>query len=491
MITIGALAALILVRLQDAVGGGADLPAWLEAWQLATFAIATPFAAVSLAWWRVIRLARRLDRTGDARAVLAARRWVGASRLVTIAVHTACVFALGWVGLVRSVVGNWPLLDEVIAAAPCLGALVLSLGAWHPIELRLREAAIFRELDRGGPVYPPPTLRQHIIGNARFQIGTLLIPLLLILFVSESIEFAGHWAMGPLAVALPDWARSPGFVGAAVPAAQLMGAVGVLLLAPPVLRLVWDAPPLRDGPVRELADRVLKQHGVAVREVVLWRTGGAIVNAAVIGIAPSLRYLALSDGLVDHLPDDELEAVIAHEVGHLRRRHMPWLAAATIGAVLLAGGVMGWLLVALEPFGVGVGPSADLAILISTFATLGATLLVIGWVSRRFEWQADAFAAAHLSTTDDEPNVAPRAADAMASALAHVTRLAGGDPRRSNWRHGSVVERQRRLTAIVGQSLARLPQDLVANRVKTLAIIALALGLAMLALESWWAVSQG
>ncbi len=488
MITIGALAAVVLVRLHDAVGGTGGLPAWLTAWQLALFAVVTPFAAVLLAWWRVLRLAKRLDRTGDARAVLAARRWVSFSRFAAIAIHTAAVMGLGWVGVVRSVVGDWPLIDELVASAPCLGALVLSLAAWHPIELRLREAAIFRELDRGGPVYPPPTLRRYVFGNTRFQIGTLLIPLLLILFVSESVEFAGRWAIGPLGTALPDWARTPQFVGAAVPAGQLLGAIGVLLLAPPVLRFVWDAPALRDGRVRELADRVLKRHGVAVREVVLWRTGGAIVNAAVIGIAPSLRYLALSDGLVDHLSDDELEAVIAHEVGHLRRRHMPWLAAATIAAVLVAGGAMGWLLVALEPFGIGVGPSADIAILISTFATLGATLLAIGWVSRRFEWQADAFAAAHLSRGEEASVVEAHAADAMASALAHVTRVAGGDPRRFNWRHGSVVERQRKLGAVVGQSLSKLPQDLVANRVKTLAVIGLALGLALLVLESWWAV---
>ena len=93
-------------------------------------------------------------------------------------------------------------------------------------------------------------------------------------------------------------------------------------------------------------------------------------------------------------------------------------------------------------------------------------LAVFGFVSRRFERQADAFAVAHLSRAeqlgadgDGEPRVTPTAVESMCSALEAVAQLNNVDPERRSWRHGSIRWRQQALVALLGCPLARLPID--------------------------------
>ncbi|MEM7754537.1 MAG: M48 family metalloprotease [Planctomycetota bacterium] len=473
MITIGALAAVVLVRARDAIGvtGSVDVPPWLGVLLL----LGAIVCAVLVAWARVLVVARRLDTVGDLRGVRSAERWVLAARVVILSAHVAAVFALGWVDAVRAVVGDWPLVDELMAAAPALVGLIATAAVWHPIELRLCEARIFRELETGGPVYPPPTLGEHVGRVVRLRMGTLIAPLCVLMFATETVGFAGAWAQGPGGASLPVWARDPAMLEWAVPLGQIAAALVGLTLAPLAIRAVWNAPSLPAGELRASIQRVLDRHGVRVRDVVVWRTGGTITNAAVVGVFPSLRYLALTDGMLDALPEDELEAVTAHEVAHLRLRHVPWLAAAVLAAVSVAGGVLG-VAAALT------GWDGQVGLIVVTIGTLVAALLALGAVSRRFEWQADVFAAAHLS--ESSSTLTQDGADAMAAALRRVATLNNADPRRFDWRHGSIDERRQRLADAVGVPLAELPQDRTVRRMLIAAVVLLPVGVGLTVLES-------
>jgi STE24 endopeptidase len=122
-------------------------------------------------------------------------------------------------------------------------------------------------------------------------------------------------------------------------------------------------------------------------------------NAYVSGLGGGKRIVLL-DTLLDALDPEEIEAVLAHEVGHVKRRHLPRYLAATslvsLGALLLLDGLAGRL-----EFYQGLGVShpsshAALALFLLAWPVFGVFLKPpASAVLRRFEFEADAFAAKH------------------------------------------------------------------------------------------------
>ncbi|MFO0874845.1 MAG: M48 family metalloprotease [Phycisphaerales bacterium] len=187
-----------------------------------------------------------------------------------------------------------------------------------------------------------------------------------------------------------------------------------------------------------------------------------MLNGAVVGLVPWLRYVLLTDALIDVLPREQLVAVMAHEVGHVRRRHMlvsalGLLACAALGSFAVDGAVAALRSsVPVQPGDAG-GPSEwiDLGGMVVAAAL---TLVGFGVVSRRLERQADTFAVAHLSSSSDRM-VLPAAVDAMCGALAAVSSSSGVDPGRRSYRHGSIASRQAYLRSIEGAPTQGLAID--------------------------------
>ena len=109
------------------------------------------------------------------------------------------------------------------------------------------------------------------------------------------------------------------------------------------------------------------------------------------------RRIVLFDTLIAQLTPEELEAVLAHEIGHYRRGHIPKMIA--LSAAMMAGGfgVIAWL--ARSPwFNLSFGfPADELAPSFLLFGLLSG--LVTFWfsplmngLSRKHEYEADAFA---------------------------------------------------------------------------------------------------
>src|SRR6185369_9283006 len=55
------------------------------------------------------------------------------------------------------------------------------------------------------------------------------------------------------------------------------------------------------------------------------------------------RKIVLFDTLLQQLSEVELEAVLAHEIGHYKRKHVLWLLALSAGLSLLAFYILSWL----------------------------------------------------------------------------------------------------------------------------------------------------
>jgi Zn-dependent protease with chaperone function len=432
--------------------------------ELAGVAAGGQAAIWALAQLLIWRQGKRLNR-GQYRALERADRILTFSRVLGFLLHAFAVVGLGWLEAVRDGVGNLVLLDELLAAAPYLAMVVMGWWSMAPLERALREAVLVRKLDRGEPVHPIPSRAGFVLGAARHQLAMVLAPLLLIMTWREVVELAARRGL------LPGWLP--------LDALDFGGVIVAMVLMPLLLRRLWDTVALGPGPLRDSLVEMCRAHGVRVRELLLWRTHGMMMNGAVMGLIGPARYVMLTDALVDTLPPDQLRAVMAHELGHIRRWHMPWLFAAaglSFGIGVVGAGLGVGLLERYRP---GL-PDSEAGQVLTLVLGLLAAVVAFGFVSRRFEWQADAFAVQHLSGhRPRRPGpagvvVTPEAVRAMSGALEAVAVLNHIPRERFGWRHGSIAARQRRLERLVGRRADRLRADREALVVKLVTGAALA-----------------
>lgn len=449
-------------------------PTWATTWTLG------PQAAIALlAHLAMLVFARRIDRTGSVRLVAAAEATLMGARALAVVSFLAAAMTLGWIETVRGWVGDLVLVDELLILAPPVALLAAGWFSFYPIERRVHEAMILRALDEGRAIHPPPSRGRYVLDRLRYRALMALVPLTAIIAWSEAAQRAIT-----LIADRTSLLQSADAQGAALAGAQLVGVAMILLLAPLVIRFLWDTVPLGAGPLRDRLEAMCRRHGVRCRAMLLWRTQGMMLNGAVIGVMAPLRYILLTDALLERLSDEQIEAVVAHELGHVKRRHIPWLVGA-----LAAGVGAGTLSLALPvdalSLGDGLAEQWRTAIDAGVFlAGIGLGLVVFGVVSRLFERQADAFAVQHLSAGEESDRATERAAETMAGALGRVADLNHVPRRRFTWRHGSIAHRQRRVRALAGTPLDAFPVDAAARRAKLATVLGVAAVVALGALDA-------
>jgi STE24 endopeptidase len=393
------------------------------------------------------------------------------------------VFGLGWGELVHRALGA-----DTLRAAQLPGLLLATLppmaawmGLWwsqYPAEIALREQSMLGALEADLPVYAPPGFRDYFVSNVRLRLLFTVVPVFLIVLLRDVLLMAlqAEWLGVPR-----DWID---------PTAMILSAVLVFVCAPEVLRRVLHTERLENGPLRRRLEAMCERAGMRYRDILIWRTHSNMGNAAVMGILPRMRYVLLSDLLLETMTDEQIEAVFAHEMGHVIHKHMAWFVLFFAAVMLGMSGAEVWLH--------KVGLVRDLAEWMKPLVVAGGffwVLLLFGFVSRRFERQADVFAArtmqrqhaagaAALPAADGTVTVAldalARADEALAHPRSHVgaygatlfasalqrvavinnmptgprTRWAGGLRKRAgfvlertadlahNWLHGSIHVRQ-------------------------------------------------
>lgn len=400
-------------------------------------------------------LRRRLDRTGRVRNIALAERSLSLSRAMVVSLHGFAIVSLGWARSAAELSGSLPILREFVTALPPLAAFVAIYWSYAPIQRRIREALLWRHLHEGVPILADKSRPALVWEHVRHAILLGLIPLLLLTawrVLGETV-----WRHGIRVPGVPaDWVALFW---------QVAGVFVVLAFSPLILRFVWDTVPLEGGPLRDAVERVFRRNNVSAREVLVWQTSSGILNGALMGIIPRARYVLFTDALLQMLPLRQVEAVAAHEAGHGRLRHLPWILGATIASSVL-GAMLFELVCSL--FKVRESWEVNTAAVV---ASVGAGVFTLGWISRRFELQADAFAAKDLSRNPPEPEsastlVTPESSAAMIQALDTVSRLNGVPARRFTWRHGTVLGRQAHLQSIIGKPLGELPIDRTVHRLK-------------------------
>lgn len=222
----------------------------------------------------------------------------------------------------------------------------------------------------------------------------------------------------PLYWLIRRWPRAWWAPGGAL---ALLGLAFSMLIYPVVVQPLYNPiVPVRDPKVLAMVQSLASRAGVRVETTreMLVSAKTTRVNAEVTGLGATKQVLVY-DTLLQGFPPDEVEAVLAHELGHAVRRDVAngvLMGAVGVTAVLL---VAAWLLRAMTgaPPLRSPAPHSPRAIaLLLVFFTLTAwaTAPVQNSISRYVEARADRFA---LALTHK-----PRA---FAGAM---VRLAGGNP---------------------------------------------------------------
>ncbi|RPH66878.1 MAG: M48 family peptidase, partial [Burkholderiales bacterium] len=186
--------------------------------------------------------------------------------------------------------------------------------------------------------------------------------------------------------------------------------LGVLVLYPTVIAPLFNRfEPLTDPKVRERVVALLARCGFASKGLFVMDGSrrSAHGNAYFTGLGRSKR-IVFFDTLLSRLNPEEIEAVLAHELGHFSHHHVTKRIVLMFGASLAGLWLLGWL--SRQGWfyqGLGVTPGAgefDAVALVLFLLVLPVFTFLLqplfSWASRRHEFQADAFAAAHARADD-------------------------------------------------------------------------------------------
>ena len=219
----------------------------------------------------------------------------------------------------------------------------------------------------------------------------------------------------------------------------------VLLFFPPLVRRLWDCTELPDGPLKRHLTSFCQKQGFSAGLYIWPLFEGQALTAGVMGIVPGLRYILLTPAIIETMSVAELEAIMAHEIGHVKKGHL-LLYALLIGGFSVFAAMMAeplvYLLLSRESF---YSLMAKGHISPETVLTLaGAVPLlffmvvyfryIFGYFIRNFERQADLHVFSVIGNSS-----------ALIQAFEKIAVLSGNIREQPSWHHFGIGERVRYL----------------------------------------------
>ncbi len=184
-----------------------------------------------------------------------------------------------------------------------------------------------------------------------------------------------------------------------------------LVLYPTVIAPLFNKfEPLSDETLKARVNALMQRCGFAAKGLFVMDGSkrSAHANAYFTGFGAAKRVVFF-DTLLKQLSPDEIDAVLAHELGHYKRRHILKRIGLMFALSLAGFALLGWVSSQAWFFsGLGVTPSMDtpndaLALLLFMMVVPLFTFFLsplMAQLSRKHEFEADAYAVAHTSGPD-------------------------------------------------------------------------------------------
>jgi STE24 endopeptidase len=318
--------------------------------------------------------------------------------------------------LAKSKIAFWDLFLEilVIVAWTLLGginALNQALVSWLGLGLVQETTFILSFVFISGLINLPLSWIQTFVIEERFGFNKLTVKLWLTDMIKGVLL---GLVLGVPLIALILWLMEVG--GASWWIKAWLALVGFQLL------MIWIAPtflmplfnkftPLSDDALKERISSLMDRSGFKAKGffVMDGSKRSAHSNAFFTGFGSSKRVVFF-DTLLEQLSADEMEAVLAHELGHFKHMHLIKMMAINFCLTLLGFAVLGFVMqqswfytgLGVTPNLQGFSPSGNnaLALILFTLVTPLVTFIstpVSSWRSRVQEFEADAYAGQHAN----------------------------------------------------------------------------------------------
>jgi STE24 endopeptidase len=181
--------------------------------------------------------------------------------------------------------------------------------------------------------------------------------------------------------------------------AVLMAQLAPVLLFP----IFYKFEPLHDENLKTRLVHLGTRAGTRVRGVYKWHLSekSKKANAALTGLG-NTRRIILADTLLEHYSPDEIEAVLAHELGHHVHKHIPKSIAVQAAVTFVGFWAANWVLhYAIDGWHMfdSLSDFANLPLFILTFTVLSFVLMpALNGLSRFHERQADRYAFTSITS---------------------------------------------------------------------------------------------
>jgi STE24 endopeptidase len=310
------------------------------------------------------------------------RRWLGIADFIIGSALLIILLATGWNGTLRDFALRVTFQNYALA----LAAYVLILMAITKMFGLGLEYYSFRLEHRFH--LSNQRVRAWMVDEAKeFLVGLIFIVVIVEVLYFMLREFPEHWWLLTWAVFLVLFV--------------LLAQLAPVILFP----IFYKFEPLQDEDLKQRLVRLGERAGTRVRGVYKWNLSekSKKANAALTGLG-STRRIILADTLLDNYSPDEIEAVLAHELGHHVHKHILKGIAVQAGTTLLGFWSANWALhYAVDRLHMfdELSDFANLPLLVLVVTVLSFLALpALNAFSRFNERQADRYAFESIASVD-------------------------------------------------------------------------------------------
>jgi len=213
-------------------------------------------------------------------------------------------------------------------------------------------------------------------------------------------------------------------------------------IGPAFIQKFWRCRPLTEGITRYRIESMCRKANMKFKDILIWPMfGGKMITAGVMGLIRQFRYILVTPALLQLLEPSEIDAVIAHEIGHVKKKHLLFYLVFFIGYLILAFSALDFLTYVFiyieSTMGFIENGGSNYTTFVSLSFSFGILIMfviyfryVFGFFMRNFERQADIYAFATIGTPLP-----------LISTFEKISLSSGESPEKPNWHHFSIQER--------------------------------------------------
>lgn len=217
--------------------------------------------------------------------------------------------------------------------------------------------------------------------------------------------------------------------------------VAVACFGPLLIQKIWRCKSLEPGPVRNRIETMCSKAGLPYNDILKWELfGGSMITAGVMGLWGKFRYILVTPAMTTLLKADEIDSVIAHEIGHIQKKHIHFYVLFFAGYIACVYSIFDPLflvvytapIIKLTNFA-GIAPDTAITLMLSLVLIVLFLLYfryVFGFYMRNFERQADIHAYKYM------PN-----AQSLINTFYKIASFSRHSKDKPNWHHYSISQR--------------------------------------------------